>query len=187
MTERELKMKRSMIAIAGAIALTAAAAPIASGEARGPEETATRGCAAGHVPASVQGQSSRALRATRAGDAFVWHNRNGWHLRVRHAASTKMTFTGTIKTNDGKPIDVRAYRLEASHGDTFSLSADRTTVTFLFNNYGALDGLDLNMHCSASVTFSLSVSDTLMNPDRIHLGRKRIEAFTNPLTIDRRK
>lgn len=37
------------------------------------------------------------------------------------------------------------------------------------------------------VTFSLSVSDTLMNPDRIHLGRKRIEAFTNPLTIDRRK
>ena len=179
-------MKRSMIAIAGAVALTAAAAPVASARVPAPEETAKRGCAAGHVPASLQGQSSRALRATRAGDAFVWHNRNGWHLRVRHAARTKMTFTGTIKANDGKPIDVRAYRLEAAHGDTFTLSADKTMVTFLFNNYGGLDGLDMNMHCSASVTFSLSVGDVLMNPDRIHLGRKRIEAFTNPLTIDRR-
>ena len=40
----------------------------------------------------------------------------------------------------------------------FSVSADKTTVTFLFNNYGGLDGLDLNMHCSASVTFTLSSS-----------------------------
>jgi uncharacterized membrane protein len=186
-TTREMTMKRSMIAIAGALALAAAAAPAASAKAPAPEETAARGCAAGHVPGSVQNQSRRALRSTRAGDAFVWHNRNGWHLRVRHNTSTKMTFTGTIKTNDGKPIDVRGYRLEKQHGDVFSVSADKTTVTFLFNNYGGLDGLDMNMHCSASVTFTLSVGTALMNPDRIHLGRKRIEAFSNPLTIERRR
>ena len=178
-------MKRSMIAIAGAVVLTAAVAPVASARTPATEE-APRGCATGHVPSSVQGQSGRALRSTAAGDAFVWHNRNGWHFRVRHNTSTKMTFTGTIKTNDGKAIDARAYRLEASHGDTFSVSADKTTLTFLFNNYGALDGLDMNMHCSASVTFDLSVNAAPMNPDRIHLGRRRIEAFSNPLTIERR-
>ena len=102
---------------------------------------------------------------------------------MRHNNATKMTFTGTIKTNDGKAIDARAYRLEAKHGDTFSVSADKTTVTFLFNNFGALDGLDMNMHCSGNVTFDLSVNAAPMNPDRIHLGRHRIEAFSNPLTI----
>ncbi len=178
-------MKRSMIAIAGAVALTAAAAPVASAKAPANEETA-HGCATGHVPNSVQGQTSRAFRSTRVGDAFIWHNRNGWHFRVRHNNATKMTFTGTIKTNDGKPINARAYRLEASHGDTFSVSADKTTVTFLFNNFGGLDGLDMNMHCSGNVTFDLSVNAAPMNPDRIHLGRRRIEAFSNPLTIQRR-
>jgi hypothetical protein len=180
-------MKRSMIAIVGAVALTAAAAPAASAKAPpAPEETAPAGCATGHVPAAVQGQSGRAMRATRAGDVWIWHNRAGWHLRARHHGSTKLTFTGTIKTNDGKPIDVRAFHLEPQHGDVFSVSADKTTVTFLFNNFGGYDGLDMNMHCSGSVTFSLSASAVLMNPDRIHLGRKRIEAFSNPLTIERR-
>ncbi len=178
-------MKRSMIAIAGAVALTAMAAPVASAKAPANEETA-RGCATGHVPNSVNGQSGRALRSTRAGDAFIWHNRNGWHFRVRHNNATKMTFTGTIKTNDGKPINARAYRLEASHGDTFTLSADKTTVTFLLNNFGGLDGLDMNMHCSGSVTFDIAVNAVAINPDRIHLGRKRIEAFSSPLTIQRR-
>jgi hypothetical protein len=181
-----MNMKRSIIAIAGVVALTAAAAPGASAKALRAEETA-RGCATGHVPGAVQNQSNRALRSTRFGDAFIWHNRIGWHLRVRHNNRTKMTFTGTVKTNDGKPIDARAYRLEAKHGDVFSVSADKTTLTFLFNNFGALDGLDMNLHCSASVTFSLSANAAPMNPDRIHLGKHRIEAFTNPLTIDRRK
>src|SRR4051794_3960193 len=60
-TKREMEMKRSMIAIAGAVAMTAMAAPVASAKAPANEETA-RGCATGHVPASVNGQSSRALR-----------------------------------------------------------------------------------------------------------------------------
>lgn len=183
-------MKRSMFAVPAALALAAAAAVVPGATARtpapAPEETA-HGCAAGHVPGAVQNQSSRALRATRAGDAWVWHNRAGWHLRVRHNSRTKLTFTGTITSNDGKPITARAYHLEKKHGDTFSVAADKKMVTFLFNNYGGLDGLDLNMHCSASVTFSLSVAGAAMNPDRIHLGRGRIAAFTNPLTIDRRK
>ncbi len=179
-------MKRSMIAIAGAVALTAAAAPAASAKAPAPEETG-KGCAAGHVPSSVNGMTSRALRPTRAGDAWIWHNRNGWHLRARHHGSTKLTFTGTIKSNDGKPLSVRAFKLEKKHGDVFSVSADKTTVSFLFNNYGGYDGIDINAHCSASLTFTLSANAALMNPDRIHLGKRRIEAFTNPLTIERRK
>jgi hypothetical protein len=182
-----MKMKRSMIAIAGAVALTAVAAPVASAKAPAAEETSANSCAAGHVPSSVNGMTSRALRATRAGDVWIWHNRNGWHLRARHHGSTKLTFTGTIKSNDGKALDVRAFRLEKKHGDVFSVSADKTTVTYLFNNYGGYDGIDFNAHCSASLTFTLSASAALMNPDRIHLGKRRTEAFSNPLTIERRK
>lgn len=183
-----MKIRTALLGVTTAVTAAAAiAVPMAGAKAPAVanEETAA-GCAAGHVPGAVQNQSGRPLRATRAGDAWIWHNRNGWHLRVRHKGSAKFTFTGTITSNDGKPIDVRAYRLEAKHGDTFSVSADKTQVTFLFNNYGALDGLDMNMHCSASVTFALSAAGAVMNPDRIHLGKARIAAFTSPVTIDRR-
>ena len=183
-------MKRSMFAVPAALALAAAAAVVPGAVARTPAPAAeepAHGCAAGHVPGAVQNQSGRTMRATRAGDAWIWHNRNGWHLRLRHKGKAKFTFTGTITSNDGKPIDARGYRLEKKHGDTFTVSADKKMVTFLFNNFGGLDGLDLNMHCSASVTFSLSAAGSVMNPDRIHLGRHRIAAFTSPLTIDRRK
>lgn len=180
-------MKRSMIAIAGAVALTAGAAPVASARVPAAEEASTTSCAAGHVPSSVNGMTGRVLRATRAGDVWIWHNRNGWHLRARHHGKAKVTFTGTIKANDGKALDVRAFHLEKKHGDVFSVSADTTTVTYLFNNYGGYDGLDINAHCSGSLTFTLSASAALMNPDRIHLGKRRTEAFTNPLTIERRK
>jgi len=183
-------MKRTMFAVPAAVAIAAAVAVVPGATARTPapppEETA-HGCAAGHVPGAVQNQSGRALRATRAGDAWIWHNRAGWHLRLRHRGSAKFTFTGTITSNDGKPISARAFRLEPKHGDTFTVSADRKMVTFLFNNFGGLDGLDLNMHCSANVTFALSAAGKVMNPDRIHLGRARIAAFTSPVTIERRK
>ena len=139
------------------------------------------------MPASVNGQSSRALRSTRAGDALIWHNRQGWHLRVRHNSATKLTFTGTIKTNDGKADRrPRVPPREACTATCSRVSADKTIVTFLFNNYGGLDGLDMNMHCSGNVTFDAVRQRGAMNPDRIHLGRHRIEAFSNPLTIERR-
>jgi hypothetical protein len=183
-------MKRMMFAVPAAVAIAAAVAVVPGATARtpapAPEET-VHGCAAGHVPGAVQNQSSRAMRATRAGDAWIWHNRAGWHLRLRHKGSAKFTFTGTITSNDGKPISARAFHLEPKHGDTFTVSADKKMVTFLFNNFGGIDGLDLNMHCSANVTFSLSAAGKLMNPDRIHLGRARIAAFTSPVTIERRK
>ena len=181
--------RKSMLAVPAALALAAAVAvvPGATAGPSVPAEEPAHGCAAGHVPGAVQNQSGRTMRASRAGDAWIWHNRNGWHLRLRHKGAAKFTFTGTITSNDGKPIDARGYRLEAKHGDTFTVSADKKTVTFLFNNFGGLDGLDLNMHCSASVTFSLSAATAVMNPDRIHLGKARIAAFTSPVTIDRRK
>ena len=183
-------MKRTMFAVPAAVAIAAAVAVVpgaTAGTPSMPNEETGHGCAAGHVPGAVQNQSGRALRATRAGDAWIWHNRNGWHLRLRHKGSAKFTFTGTITSNDGKPIDARGFRLEPKHGDTFTVSADKKMVTFLFNNFGGLDGLDLNMHCSANVTFSLSAAGNLMNPDRIHLGKARIAAFTSPVTIERRK
>ncbi len=179
-------MNRSIIAL-GAIALVAATAPTASAVTP-PEETRVAPCATGHLPSAVKGNpGSRAMRrVTRAGDAFIYHNGAGWHLRMRHRGSDKLTFTGTIRTNDGKEINPSAYRLEPGHGDEFTLGPDKTSLTFTFNNYGGIDGLDMTMNCSADVTFELSADGSEMNPDRIHLGRRRIEALTNPVTIERR-
>lgn len=141
-----------------------------------------RACTNGRVPVEVRGNPG-AIRATEAGDAYIFHNRRGWHLRMRHKGSDELIFTGTISTGDGKKVAWRGFRLE-SH-DSVLLSPDKTSLTFQFKNYGHIDGLDLRMNCSAKVTFDLQVAGAAMAPERIHLGRNRVAASSNPITFDR--
>src|SRR4029450_7168656 len=52
-------------------------------------------CPATHWPASVHGMPTNLHPAARGGD-YLWHNSNGWHLRVTHHGSRKVVFTGRI-------------------------------------------------------------------------------------------
>jgi hypothetical protein len=174
-----MKAARSTVAIAAGVAALAA---FGSGSAMAGTSHHGARCATGDLPAGVIGNPG-AIRATAAGDAYIWHNGNGWHLRVRHAGSSKLVFTGTIATGDGKTIRYHRHRLERN--DTVALSPDRTSLTFTMNNYGHVDGLDLKMDCSAKVTFDLKVAGTQMTTDRIHLGRARVDALASPVVIER--
>src|ERR1700689_3353773 len=81
---------------------------------------------------------------------YMWHD-NGWHIRVTHRTTNKRTFAGQLTTG-GTFTGVKPVQLEKS--DTFSVSADKHAITFLFKNYGAIDGLDFFTHCAPSITFS---------------------------------
>jgi hypothetical protein len=69
----------------------------------------------------------------------LWHDANGWHVRVTHASLHDRTFSGVVHTT-GELVDVKAVRLEAN--DTLKVSADKHSIAFRFNNYGGIDGFD---------------------------------------------
>jgi hypothetical protein len=138
-------------------------------------------CTSGHVPRSVRFAPAR-LIATRKGDAWLWY-RNGWHLRVRHKGSAHVVFTGHITVAD-QTMSFKPFRLEAN--DSVTLAGDAKTLDFTFNNYGHLDGLDIDAHCASQITFDFTFQGAPMNPDRVHLGTRQLPALTMPVVISRR-
>ena len=112
---------------------------------------------------------------------YMWHD-DGWHIRVTHRTTNRRTFAGTLVTS-GVFTGVRPVQLEKS--DQLSVSSDRHTVTFLFKNYGLIDGVDFFTHCAPSIMFSFQ-SDGQMSPTtRIVIGRNGVNPPTNPFLIAR--
>ena len=151
-------------------ATTTAAAPTAD----------TTGCDTGSLPAVVRGAPA-AFRAGLPRGYWTWHDATGWHLRVTHATTEQMVFSGVI--NASRPLTATKVRDERH--DVVRLSADHKTAAFRFTNYGAVDGLDLVAHCSGRVSFSLWVDGHRITTDRIMLGRTLAHPATNPFAVIR--
>jgi hypothetical protein len=140
----------------------------------------TAACTGGAWPLSVQGKPPFAAGSA-AGD-YIWHDATGWHLRVTHVGTGLVGFSGTIRAN--KPLHVKGYALEP--GDTFTVSADRLSVTYRFRNYGHLDGLDFTTECATRLGFSGRMNGSLLPVRRIWLGHYGRHPLQNPFVIYRR-
>ena len=162
--------------VAIATALFAPAATFASTTAASTATTAT--CDEGRWPASVQGKPTMFQAGARAGD-YLWHSDTGWHLRFTHVGSRRVVFSGKIVSNT--PLSVAGYRLES--GDSFTLSADRLTLTYRFINYGRIDGLDFRTACATRLWFKGLMAGTKLPPSRIWIGRAGRHPLQNPFVI----
>jgi hypothetical protein len=176
-----MRTTAALVGVAGVASLAAAGGSAAMATTTTPPAKDPATCASGHVPRWVRGNPGR-LVATRAGDVWIWQN-NGWHIRVRHHGKAKMVFGGTVTVAD-QLMTFKPFRLEK--GDSVTLSGDSKTLQFTFNNYGHIDGIDINAHCASQVTFDLTVNTAPINPDRVHLGHGRLAALTVPVVISRR-
>jgi hypothetical protein len=109
------------------------------------------------------------------------HDANGWHLRVTHASSSKVVFTGRIVSS--APMTAIAVRLEG--GDTMALSADRLTLTYRFYNYGRIDGIDFKTACARRLVFSGSMNGVKLPVGRIWIGHNNRHPLQNPFAVSR--
>ncbi len=159
-----------------AVAPSAVAAAPAAGAATATPATATV-CMDGHWPAVVQGRPAFGP-GSRAGD-YIWHDPNGWHLRVTHPGRYGVVFSGTIHANAA--IAVTGVALEPA--DTFTLSADKKTVTYRFVNHGRVDGLDLRTACATRLSIGARMGGIKLPPRRIWLGRHGRHPLQNPSVI----
>jgi hypothetical protein len=114
----------------------------------------------------------------RAGD-YLWHDSTGWHLRVTHPGSAKVTFTGRIVSS--APMTFKPARLEK--GDTITLSADKKTLTYKFYNYGKIDGVDFKTACAQRLSIAAAINGHKLAPSRIWLGRHGRHPLENRFVV----
>ena len=139
-------------------------------------------CRTGDLPADVTGKPAT-LVAGAAQGTYIYNN-GVWHLRVTHPkneATDPLVFSGII-TSD-RPMKLHRFRLERS--DVVALSKDGKTLTYVFYNYGALDGLDIDTHCAKDVTFNTSVANAQESTSEVYLGAAGAHPATNPFTESR--
>jgi hypothetical protein len=168
-----------MLAPVGALAATLDPATATAAVAATTVSAATT-CTDGHWPISVQGVPTLYHAGGAAGD-YIWHDVNGWHLRVTHASRTRAVFTGRIVSS--APMTATPIRLEG--GDVMALSADRLTLTYRFYNYGRVDGINFKTACARRVAFSGSLTAVKLPTRRIWIGHGNRHPLENPFVIVR--
>lgn len=150
-------------------------APAAAAAATTTTDTTT---CTGRWPASVQGKPTMYKAGARAGD-YLWHDSRGWHLRVTKVTSAKAVFTGRIRSDT--PLTVSGVLLEK--GDTFTLSADKLTLTYRFANYGHIDGLDFRTACAGRLGIYGTMDGKPLPISRIWIGARGHHPLQNPFAI----
>jgi hypothetical protein len=113
---------------------------------------------------------------------YMWHDNDGWHIRVTHHTTNRRTFSGQLLTS-GDFANVGAVHLEKS--DQFQVSKDHHSITFLFKNFGRIDGLDFHTHCAPSIKFAFQSDGKTTPTNRIVIGRHNARPSSNPFTISR--
>jgi hypothetical protein len=135
----------------------------------------------GRWPAYANGKPA-GIDPHTTGAIYQWHDKDGWHVRVTHKTNNKRTFSGQITTG-GKLVHVKPVRLEK--GDKWVVSADKHSVSFLFKNYGWIDGLNFMTACAPSLSFGYQSDGKTSSPSRIVIGKDATHPTSNPFVISR--
>jgi hypothetical protein len=127
-------------------------------------------CHDGSHRARVQGAPIFFNATDRTGD-YLWHDDDGFHLRVTHRRIGREDFSGTIASPT--PMHLNPVRLEGY--DRADLSPDGRTLTFLFTDRGHIDGVEFTTERADQLSVGpLTVNDYPLPPDRVFLGAGRI-------------
>jgi len=172
-----------LVGLSAVVAIVAAPASVfaASATSSATASTATVAtCTDGHWPSSVQGRSTAFHAGAKAGD-YIWHDANGWHVRVTHAGTGREVFTGTIVSS--APLDAVPVKLEKN--DVVTVSADKKTITYRLVNYGRIDGFDFRTACASRLSFSGRLDGVRLPTSRIWLGAFNRHPLENPFVVVR--
>ncbi|HVA44244.1 MAG TPA: hypothetical protein VNF50_12240 [Acidimicrobiales bacterium] len=136
-------------------------------------------------PAYVQGEPAN-FKAGSDG-VYLWHyTKGGWGLRVSHprlpGKANHVDFTGTISTA-GTFGNVK--RIDLEKNDSVTVGSNGHTLTFDFNNYGGIDGVDFTTTCTPGLKVELKADSGRVQTSYIHLGTNESHPGANPFLIRR--
>jgi len=132
-------------------------------------------------PAWTNGRPANVDPKTAAG-VYMWHDGTGWHLRVTHRTDARRVFSGSLVTA-GRFVGVSSVRLEGH--DSRAVADDHHTITFRFENHGAIDGLNFRTRCAPSITFSFVSDGAVLPASKVTIGHDGTNPAADPFTVSR--
>jgi hypothetical protein len=169
---KKLALVTAGTALIGPMMLAAAPAAMAT-------ETATT-CKTGALPTVVVGSPN--LKPGQAPAVYLWHDGNGYSLRVTHPGKEKLVVSGKITVSR----HIHGFRrVSLERNDVAVVGPRRHQINFRFNNYGGIDGFNFKAQCSAKVKVELKVGDAQATPAQVFLGKDRTSPTSVPFTIER--
>jgi hypothetical protein len=180
MTHRMLAGAGTAAAACAGLALLAGPATAATTATAAPSAHAAA-CDAGAWGARVDGVPANFHAFERGGD-YLFHTATGFHLRVTHADTKRIVFSGVITS----PTAMRVDPVKLEKGDVLKLSADHKQIVFDFVNYGGIDGANFHTDCATTLTMSnLNMGNAPLSTDRVYLGKDRVHPSAIPFTVHR--
>ncbi|GAA0945171.1 hypothetical protein [Actinocorallia libanotica] len=130
----------------------------------------------------VQGRPA-GLTTYSKGGVYLWHARDGFHLRVTHRRGDKRVYAGSIVS----PTRIHGVkRVRKEWRDRIWLSKDRKTLHFRFVNRGKIDGVNFRTACATSLTVTAAKGGgRTLPPKRVYLGEDRVNPASVPFTVNR--
>jgi len=187
-SEEDMNFKRvRQIATLGVVGVALTATPLIVTSGAAAAKTSTANTSSCHQvtddrwPQWVQGRPDGIDPHTTA-TTYMWHDGNGWHIRVTHRGDNRKTFSGQLSTQ-GDFVNASAVRLEK--GDQFQVSTDKHSLTFLFKNFGGIDGVNFHTHCAPAIQFAFQSDGNTTRPSHIVIGKHNRHPRNNPFTITR--
>ncbi len=173
---------RILAAIAGLSMLVAGATPaMGQSTATSPVTTvAKKGCQTGRYSPIVRDRPAGLAPGAPQG-AYLWHDANGWHLRVTHPGNELVTFSGAIDSSGHISEVERA--LEGN--DEVKLQKQQGRIEFELSNHGRIDGIDFRVGCSNAFTVALKVNGQPITNTQLFIGAGKINPTSVPFRVER--
>jgi hypothetical protein len=118
-----------------------------------------------------------------AGDhgIYLWHDLDGWHLRITHANDNARVYTGEI-TTDGV-LSAQPVKLEKD--DHVVIGPYDHELAFAFVNYNGVDGIDFQTSCAQYLHFNFQVDGFEAPVTQVHIGADGHSPANVPFTVVR--
>ncbi|OLB78037.1 MAG: hypothetical protein AUI14_14415 [Actinobacteria bacterium 13_2_20CM_2_71_6] len=166
---------------AGASSTTAMSTAANTATASQPAAASNGDCDRGPWQDRVQGRPAGFDAGDKGGD-YLWHDTDGFHLRVTHKGDDRAVYAGVIHS----PTPMRIEPVHLEGGDVAQLSADHRTLTFRFADYGHIDGVDFHTDCAPRLRVAdLTVGGQPLPANRVYLGADRAHPASVPFTLHR--
>jgi hypothetical protein len=183
--EEDMRMRRvRQIAALGIVGLAMVATPVIANSSPVGADTAPPTCQQirdDAWPRWIDGVPDGIDPHTTAA-TYMWHSSDGFHIRVTHRTDNRRTFSGQLTTAG---VFVKTSPVQLERGDQFQVSPDRHSITFLFKNYGGIDGINFRTRCAPSMNISFQSDGKQTPPSHIVIGRNNNHPKNNPFTIRR--
>lgn len=196
-----MSIKSTLVTSAAALAIAGGVAMAVPAAASGPAPTVASNPSA--TPAVLTGASTpsastctvdhddrwplyatgrpKGLDAGDPGGVYLWHDGNGWHLRLTHRNDHVQVYSGTIATSG----ELRFERVLDERGDRAWVGPDHHTLHFVFTNFGHLDGLDFQTRCAPKLGVSVQGDGHTLPASRVNLGYLSTHPANVPFAIAR--